>query len=177
MTLLLRTSGDPAALGPQVRALVARIDPLLAISSMQTMLEVRARSLARDRFLTVLMLAFAAVGMLLGVVGVYGVMAQLARRRMREMGIRIALGARTRQVQWLVVRHGAVLTGLGIGAGVLLAAGATRVIASLLYQVTPLDPLTFVSVPLLVLVTALLAAWIPALRASRADVTAVLRVE
>jgi putative ABC transport system permease protein len=104
-------------------------------------------------------------------------MAQLARRRMREMGIRIALGARTRQVQWLVVRHGAVLTGLGIGAGVLLAAGATRVIASLLYQVTPLDPLTFVSVPLLVLVTALLAAWIPALRASRADVTAVLRVE
>ena len=177
MTLLLRTSGDPAALGPQVRALVSRIDPLLAIASLQTMLEVRARSLARDRFLTVLMLGFAAVGLLLGVVGVYGVMAQLARRRMREMGIRIALGARTRQVQWLVVRHGAALTGLGIAAGVLLAAGATRVIQSLLYQVTPLDPVTFVSVPLLVLVTALLAAWIPALRASRADVTAVLRVE
>jgi len=177
LDLLLRTSGDPAALGPQVRALVSRIDPLLAISSMETMTEVKAQSLARDRFLTVLMLAFAGVGMLLGVVGVYGVMAQLTRRRMREMGIRIALGAKARQVQWLVVRHGAVLTGLGIGAGVLLAAGATRVIESLLYQVAPLDAVTFILVPLLVLVTAMLAAWIPALRASRADVTAVLRVE
>jgi putative ABC transport system permease protein len=177
LDLLLRSSGDPAALGPQVRALVSRIDPLLAISSMVTMTEVKARSLARDRFLTVLMLAFAGVGMLLGVVGVYGVMAQLTRRRMREMGIRIALGAKARQVQWLVVRHGAVLTGLGIGAGMVLAAGATRVIESLLYQVTPLDAVTFILVPLLVLVTALLAAWIPALRASRTDVTAVLRVE
>ncbi len=177
MTLVLRTAGDPAALGPAIRALITRIDPLLAISSMQTMNDVRAASLARDRFLTVLMLGFAGVGMLLGVVGVYGVMAQLARRRMREMGIRIALGAQARQVQWLVVRHGAVLTGTGIVAGVLLAAAGTRVIASLLYRVAPVDPVTFTAVPVLVLVTAVLAAWVPALRASRADVTAVLRAE
>ena len=177
MTLVLRTRGEPMAAAPAIRAIVARLDPLLAISSIQTMDEVRSASLARDRFLTILMLAFAAVGMLLGVVGIYGVVAQLARRRMREMGIRIALGARANQVQWLVVRHGIVLTGMGIALGVAGAALATKVIESLLYGVAPIDPITFVAVPVLVLFTAALASWLPALRASRADPTQVLRAE
>jgi len=156
---------------------VARLDPLLAISSLQTMEEVRAASLGRDRFLTALMLSFAGVGLTLCIVGVYGVAAQLARRRMREMGIRIALGARASQVQWLVVRHGVGLTALGIGAGTALALGATRVIRTLLYRVAPADPLTYLVVPALVLLTAVAASWLPAARASRADPCQVLRAD
>jgi len=177
MTLLIRTANDPASLAPAARRLVARLDPLLAISSIKTMDEVRSQSLARDRFLAVLMLAFAGVGMVLGIVGVYGVVAQLARRRMREMGIRIALGARGMQVQWLVVRHGVTVTGIGIGLGLLLALAATRVIRTLLFQVAPIDPLTFMAVPVLVLLTAGLASWLPAARASRADPCQVLRMD
>ncbi|HEU5220076.1 MAG TPA: ABC transporter permease [Gemmatimonadales bacterium] len=177
MTLVLRTAGDPLALAGPVRALVARLDPLLAIASIRTAEDVRAVSLGRDRFLTVLMLAFAGVGLALGIVGIYGVMAQLARRRMREMGIRIALGARAGQVQWLVVRHGLLLTGLGIVAGVTVALGATRLIRTLLFRVAPADAATYVAVPLLVLLTALLASWLPAARAARADPAQVLRAD
>jgi putative ABC transport system permease protein len=175
MTLVVRTAGDPAELAPSVRGIVARLDSKLAISSVRTMDEVRAAALSRDRFLAVLMVSFAVVGLVLGIVGVYGVVAQLARRRTREMGIRLALGARTGQLQWLVVRKGLGLTLVGIGFGVAIALGATTVIRTLLYQVKPADPVTFVVVPVLVLLTAGLASWIPAARASRADPAAVLR--
>ena len=175
MTLVVRSQGDPALLIPGVRRIVARLDPQLAITSIHTMDEVRATSLGRDRFLTVLMLSFAGVGLVLGIVGIYGVVAQLARRRTREMGIRLALGANTGQLQWLVVRKGLGLTLVGIGFGVAIALGATTLIRNLLYQVEPADPVTFVVVPVLVLLTAGLASWIPAARASRADPAAVLR--
>jgi hypothetical protein len=175
MTLMLRTTGDPLMLAGPVRQMVGRMDPLLAIASIRTMEDVRSVSLGRDRFLTVLMLSFAGVGLALCLVGVYGVAAQLARRRMREMGIRIALGARAGQVQWLVVRHGVGLTALGIVGGVTIALGAARVIRTLLYQIAPADPLTYVAVPALVLLTALAACWLPAARASRADPCQVLR--
>jgi putative ABC transport system permease protein len=177
MTLLVRTRNNPVLLAPAVRAIVKRLDPALAISSLRTMEEVRAQSLARDRFLTVLMLSFAGVGLALGLVGVYGVVAQLARRRMREMGIRIALGARAGQVQWLVVRHGVVVTAAGVAAGVAVALLATRVIRPLLYAVAPSDPVTFVAAPVLVLVTAAVASWLPAVRAGRADPCEVLRAD
>jgi len=177
MTLVVRTSGDPAALMQPVRKIISELDRELAISSIRTMEEVRSASLARDRFLTVLMLSFAGVGLTLGLVGVYGVVAQLARRRTRELGIRVALGARAGQLQWLVVRHGVMLTGAGILAGLVMAGAATRAMRSLLYGVAPMDPLTFVVVPLLVLATAVAASWLPAARASRADPCQVLRAD
>jgi putative ABC transport system permease protein len=177
MRLVLRTRTDPASLVPAVRRIVARLDPELALRSVETMDDVRAASLARDRFFTVLMLSFAGVGLALGLVGVYGVVAQLARRRMREMGIRIALGARAGQVQWLVVRHGVGVTAVGVAAGVGAALVATRVLRTLLYQVAPSDPLTFLAAPVLVLATAALASWIPAVRAGRADPCEVLRAD
>jgi len=177
MTLVARTAGDPAALAPAVRGSIARLDPKLAITSIRTMDQVRAAALGRDKFLAVLMVSFAGVGLVLGIVGIYGVVAQLARRRTREMGIRLALGARTGQLQWLVVRKGLGLTLVGIGFGVAMALGATKVIRTLLYQVRPADPVTFVLVPVLVLLTAGLASWIPAARASRADPAAVLRAD
>jgi len=175
MNLVIRTQGDPALLIPAVRQVVGRLDPLLAITSTRTMEDVRSASLGRDRFLTVLMLSFAGVGLVLGIVGIYGVVAQLARRRTREMGIRLALGANAGQVQWLVARRGLALTMIGIVAGISIALGTTRVIRTLLFEVAPADPVTFVMVPLLVLLTAGLASWLPAARASRADPCQVLR--
>jgi putative ABC transport system permease protein len=175
MFLVMRTTGDPTTLGPSVRNLVAQLDPDLAIVSMRTMDEVRAASLARQRFLMTMLLVFAGAGLLLAVIGVYGVMAQLARRRTREMGIRLALGAEGAQVRWLVVRHGLGLVVLGLGIGLAAALLATRAMRAFLYHVTPADPATFIGVPLLLVLTALAATWIPALRASHTDPAATLR--
>jgi putative ABC transport system permease protein len=177
MTLVVRSTTASAGLIQPLRDIVARLDPELAITSIRSMEDVRSASLARDRFLTVLMLSFAGVGLTLGLVGVYGVVAQLARRRTRELGIRVALGARAGQLQWLVVRHGVLLTATGIAAGLVVATVATRAMRTLLYDVAPLDPVTFVAVPLLVLGTAVAASWLPAARASRADPCQVLRAD
>ncbi|HTS88223.1 MAG TPA: ABC transporter permease [Gemmatimonadales bacterium] len=177
LELLLRTDGDPERLGPEVRALVHRLDPELAILAMTTMDEVRARSVARQRFLLTLLSVFAITGLLLAVVGVYGVIAQMARGRVREMGIRIALGAEPRQVQWLVVRHGLRLIAVGLGVGLAAAFLATRAMASLLYEIAPADPATFVTVPALLVLAGMAASWIPALRASRQDPAGALRLE
>ena len=177
MFLLLRTAGDPASLGPAVRRTVAELDRSLALESMRTMNDVRSQSLARERFLTTLLLLFASVGLALAVVGVYGVMAQMARRRVREMGIRIALGAQANDVRWLVVRNGLrlVLVGLVIGTGGALL--ATRLLQALLYGVASKDPLTFIAVSVVLVLTAVLATWVPATFASRADPATALRAE
>ncbi len=175
--MVLRTAGDPASLGPAVRRVVAELDPALAIESMRTMDEVRARSLARERFLTTLLLVFAAVGLALAVVGVYGVMAHMARRRVREMGIRLALGAQANDVRWLVVRNGVRLVVIGLVIGTAGALVATRTMQAMLFGVAPKDPLTFVAVPVLLILTALVATWMPATYASRADPATALRAE
>jgi len=124
-----------------------------------------------------MLVIFAAVGLLLAVIGVYGVLAQVARRRTREMGIRIALGSPIGRVRWLVVRHGLGLVTLGVGIGLAVALIATRGLGALLYHVAPADPVTFVAIPLLLALTGVVAAWIPALQASRADPAIALRSE
>ncbi|MFI5312000.1 MAG: ABC transporter permease, partial [Gemmatimonadales bacterium] len=177
MTLVLRTGASPASLAPAVRRIVREMDPELALTSVRTMEEVRSASMARDRFLTTLFLAFAMVGAALAMVGVYGMVAQLARRRTREMGIRAALGARGRQIQWLVLRHGLVLTGFGVATGLVGAFAGARAMRALLYHVAPADTFTFLTVPLLLMATAGAAAWLPAVRASRVDPAEVLRAD
>ncbi len=166
---------DPAALAPAVRRIVADLDPNLALISIRTMREIRSAAAARDRFLTALMLLFAGVGAILAVVGVYGVMAQLAQRRSREMGIRMALGAQPSEVRWIVVRHGLRLIGIGLAGGLAVAAGTTRVLQALLYQIATADPATFVAVPLLLAVVGVIATWVPAAQASRVDPATTLR--
>jgi putative ABC transport system permease protein len=177
MTVVARTSGDPASLAPGIRQVVAEMDGNLALGAVRPMSEVHAKSLARERFLTTLLLVFAGVGVTLAVIGVYGVLAQLARRRTREMGIRIALGAPVGQVRWLVVRHGLRLVAVGLAIGTTLALVATRGLQTLLYHVAPADPLTFVAVPVLLTLTGIVAAWLPAVQASRADPAIALRAE
>jgi putative ABC transport system permease protein len=175
--VVIHTSGDPSALGPWVRRIVHDLDPTLAIASMRTMASVRSASLARQRFFMMVLLLFAVVGMVLAVVGVYGVMAQLARGRRREVGIRIALGATGTGVRWMIVRHGLRLVAAGLAIGVVGALFATQAMRALLYNVSPGDPPTFVAVPMLLLAVGAAAAWVPALRASRADPTVALREE
>ena len=177
MFMVLRTAGDPASLGPAVRRTVAELDRSLALESIRTMNEVRAQSLARERFLTTLLLLFASVGLALAVVGVYGVMAQMARRRVREMGIRLALGAQANDVRWLVVRNGLRLVVFGLVIGTVGALLATRLMQTLLYGVASKDPLTFVAVSVVLVVTAVVATWVPATFASRADPATALRAE
>jgi putative ABC transport system permease protein len=177
MSLLARTSADPQSLAPAIRRLVSELDHDLPISDMQTVDEIRVHSLASQRFLMTMLVVFASVGVLLAVIGVYGVLAQVARRRTREMGIRIALGAPAASVRWLVVRQGLNLVLAGLAIGVSGALVATRGLAALLYHVAPADPVSFVAVPLLLALTGAAAAWMPALQASRADPAIALRSE
>ena len=177
MAVIVRTAGDPAALGPAIRRTVTDMDRTLALSSIETLNQVRAESLARERFLTTLLLLFAGVGLALAVVGVYGVMAQMARRRVREMGIRLALGAQANDVRWLVVRNGLRLVTVGLVIGTAGAFAATRTMQTLLFGVAPKEPLTFITVPALLVLTAVVATWIPASYASRADPATALRTE
>jgi putative ABC transport system permease protein len=124
-----------------------------------------------------MLVVFAGVGLVLAMIGVYGVLAQVARRRTREMGIRIALGSPIAEVRWLVVRHGLGLVTVGLAIGVVAALVATRGLGALLFHVAPADPLTFVAVPIVLALTGIAAAWIPALQASRADPAVALRSE
>lgn len=177
MSLVTRVAGDPAELAPAVRRIVAELDSDLPISDQRSMDDIRARSLANQRFLMTMLLVFATIGLLLAIIGVYGVLAQVARRRTREMGIRIALGASAAGVRWLVVRQGLALVAVGLAIGVVGALAVTRGLTALLYHVAPADPMTFIAVPVLLALTGLAAAWMPALQASRADPAIALRSE
>jgi putative ABC transport system permease protein len=177
ISLVVRTAGDPLAMAAPVRGIVRDLDPNLAVESMRTMSSVRADSLARDRFLMTMLIVFACVGLALAIVGVYGVLAQVTRRRTREMGIRIALGARGTEVRWLVVSQGLRLVAAGLVIGSVLALVVTRAMQRVLYHVPPSDPLTYVVVGMMLAATGMAAAWLPAHRASRTDPSLALRAE
>ncbi|MBX6363706.1 MAG: ABC transporter permease, partial [Gemmatimonadetes bacterium] len=175
--LVIRTTGDPLALAPAVRRAVHAVDPDVPVFAVRTMERVRAESLARSRFLMTLLLVFAGVALALAVVGVYGVTAQAARQRTQEIGVRMALGARSSDVRRLVVRHGLWLIAAGVVIGVVAALLATRAMRALLYDVAPTDPLTFLAVALVLALTGLLASWLPAQRAASTDPAVALRAE
>jgi len=133
--------------------------------------------MAQRRFQTWLLTAFSALSLLLAAVGIYGLLHQTVILRTREIGTRMALGARPRDVLWLVVGQGIRLAVCGIGVGILAAFGLTRVLAGLLFGVTPTDATTFFAIPVLLLAAALLACWLPARRATKVDPLVALRYE
>jgi predicted permease len=177
MTMVVRAKGDrdPLLLVSPVRAVVRGLDSLIALQDVRAMTAVHANAMSRERFTSMLVLVFAVTGIVLALVGVFGVLAQLVQSRWRELGIRLALGAQRGQVRWLIVRHGMTMLTLGIGAGLLVSLGATRVLATLLYEIRPTDGLTYGVVALLILGVGVLAAWIPAWRASSANPATTLR--
>jgi putative ABC transport system permease protein len=166
--LTLEASGEASALAAAVREHVRRRDDRvpMELSSMEALL---GRSLAERRFTMAILAVFGAVALALAAIGIYGVVSYSVARRRREMGIRIALGAPPRGVRRLVVRRSMALVATGIAIGVLGALALTRLLETLLYEVSPTDPLTFAAVILLLAATAWLASFIPALRGSRTD--------
>jgi len=176
-TLLVRTRTDPVTLIPAVRASIRAVNSGVAINRVRTMSEIRDAALARRRFVMTLVITFAVAGLLLALVGVYGVMAQLARGRRRELGIRVALGAPLAGIQMLVVRKGLGLAALGASIGILGAVAATRTMSDMLYGVAPSDPVTLLAVALLLTGAAVAATLPPARRAARVDPIETLRIE
>ncbi|HEX4488572.1 MAG TPA: ABC transporter permease [Terriglobales bacterium] len=177
VTLVMRTSGEPAAVAPVVRKIVAGMDANAPISEVQTMEQVVSEATAEPRFYVLLLGAFASVALVLAAVGIYGVMSYSVSRRTQEMGIRIALGARTADVIKLVVGQGASLALLGVGVGLVVAFSVTRLMARLLYGIAPNDPVTFAAVVVVLVFVALLACYIPARRATKVDPIVALRYE
>jgi putative ABC transport system permease protein len=162
--------------GP-VRELVRSLDPNLVVLRMTDMDEIISQSVARPRFIMTLLGVFAAVALLLGMIGAYGVVAHGVARRTHEIGLRIALGAERREVVGMVIRQGMITVLIGAAIGLAAALAATRVMSGLLHEVSPTDPWTFAAVSAAVIVVALGANYIPARRASRVDPLVALRVE
>lgn len=169
--------GDPTRVVPAVRSIIHDVDPALPLFGAVDMEDLVADSMARDRFLMLLLLAFATVAVVLALVGVYGVTAQAARQRLPEFGLRLALGARGRDIAWLTIRRGLALVATGVALGMAGALVATRAIAAILYGITPNDPATFALVALFLTTAGLAASWFPARRAARADPADTLRAE
>lgn len=170
-------AGDPAAVAAVVRGAVHAVDPDQPVAGVMPMPESLSDVLIAERFSAVLMGTLAALGLVLAALGLYGVMGCSVGRRTGEIGLRRALGARSRDVLRLVVGKGVWLVGLGLALGVAGAWALTRLIASGLYQVEAADPATFAGVALLLGAVALLACLIPARRATRIDPMAALRCE
>ncbi len=167
LVLVVRTRGDAASLAPAVRARIRAVEPSLAIADVRTMEDQIENALFLPRLGAILFGAFGAVALALTSVGLYGVIAYSVALRGREFGIRVAIGAAPRDMLRLVLRHGAALAGAGTAAGLAAAFAVARLMGSVLYGVSSTDALVFTAVPVLITTVSLLAAGIPALRASR----------
>jgi putative ABC transport system permease protein len=177
ISVAIRTRSGATDLVPALREAVWSLDKDQPLHDLKPMKEVLFQATAQRRFTLIILGVFAALVLLLTLVGLYGVLAYAASKRTREMGIRMALGAQRGDVFRLVLREGALLTMSGIAAGLLGALSAVSVMRSLLYETAPTDPTTFVTIALLLCVAAMLACWLPALRAASVDPMAALRYE
>jgi putative ABC transport system permease protein len=177
MMLAVRTTSSPESLIASIRKEVYALDADQPISDVATMEERFHQSLSQPRFSALLLGLFASIALLLASVGIYGVMSYLVTQRTHEIGVRMALGASTRDILKMVVSQGMILTLIGVAAGLVAAFILTRFLASLLFEVKSFDPLTYALVSLLLLVVAFIACYIPARRASRVDPMVALRYE
>ena len=175
LSVVLRTSLPAAALGPRIRQQIQSIDPGLPVFGVASMNDVLDRSLASRRFSADLVGGFAGLAALLASIGIYGLLAYMVGQSSRDIGIRMALGARPEAILRMFLHRGVVLAGVGVVVGLVFAASSASVMASLLYGVRPHDPAVFLSVPLLLFAIAVLASYLPARRATKVDPLIALR--
>jgi putative ABC transport system permease protein len=175
--LAVRTFGDPAAMTKSITAVVHTVDPELPLDQVKTMDQLVHESLASDRFSTVLFASFAGLALLLAAIGIYGVMSFAVAQRTHEIGLRIALGAGPREVLRLVIAEGMLLALIGLGVGLAGTYFVGRLMKTVLYQVNAIDPAAISAVTAVLLLSALLACYIPARRATQVDPMVALRDE
>ena len=175
--LAIRTNGDTSNLGGPVRQIIGEVDPDQPVSNVVTMAELLGEEAAQRRMGMIMLAGFAALALLLASLGIYGVLAYFVTQHTNEIGVRQALGATPRNILFLVLRKGMVLTLAGVVIGLIAAFALTRLMSSLLFGVAAADPLTFASVPLLLILVALFACYIPARRATKVDPLVALRYE
>lgn len=175
MMLAVRTSVDPGSLTSAVKQQVWSLDKDQPVTNVLTLSELVSNSLAQRRFVMLLLVAFAVMALLLAVIGLYGTLSYMVTQRRHEIATRMAVGAQQRDVIKLIIRQGMVLVIIGVGIGLIAAYFLTRLVATLLYAVTPYDPFTYVGVSVLIALISLLASFVPAYRASKVDPLKVLR--
>jgi putative ABC transport system permease protein len=175
MTLLVRTTGDPMSLAGAFRNEIRNLDKETPVTKLRTMDAIVAGSISDPRFRSLSLGLFAALAMPLVCIGIYGVMSYVVDQHTREIGIRMALGAQTWDVLWLVVKQGMTLTLVGVAIGLAASFALTRLMKSLLFEVRPTDPLTFIVIALLLTIVALLACYLPARRATQLNPIVALR--
>jgi ABC-type antimicrobial peptide transport system permease subunit len=177
MYVLIKTPGDPLAMTELVRRELSLMDPDVPVTDVETMEGYVDQAVSGSRAMSRLLTVFGAVALFLSAIGIFGVMSFSVVQRLREIGIRMALGARRGDVVRMVSRQGLALTLVGIAVGLVAAFGLTRVMSSILYDVSAADPLTYGGFALFLVAVSLLAAWLPARRATRVDPVIVLREE
>jgi putative ABC transport system permease protein len=177
MFVVARAAADPLSLSSALRGAVAAMDKNLAVSNVSAMEEITARSIGQERFTLLLLGVFSALALLLAVAGIYGVMSYAVAQRTHEIGVRVALGAQTRDVLKMVVTQGMALVFAGVGIGLASALALTRFIRGLLFGVSATDPMTFAGVAALLALVALVACYVPARRATKVDPMIALRCE
>lgn len=176
VTLVVRAEGNPASLGPSVREIVREADPDQPVANIRTLDAVLSTSVAQPRFRTLLLGFFAAIALTLAAIGIYGLLSHGVAQRANEFGVRMALGASPADVLRLVFRQGATLACIGMAVGLIAAIAAVRALDSVLFEISPWDPLAWIGSAGTLLAVSLLASWIPARRALRVDPVVALRI-
>jgi putative ABC transport system permease protein len=177
MTVLIQTSADPIQFAPAVRQAIQAVDPDIPISKIQPLAQNVADSLARRRFALTLLGIFGAMAALLTVAGIYGLLAYSVNARVREFGVRSAVGATRTDLVALILREAAILMAPGLACGLLLALIFSSLMKSFVYRLSPLDPLSLASAAVLLILLTMISAWIPARRAAAVDLATALRAD
>jgi ABC-type antimicrobial peptide transport system permease subunit len=177
MDVVLRTAVEPRSLAGVAERVVHGLDPELPVARVATLDEVLARSVSEPRFYAILLGSFAGTALFLAALGLFGVTSYAVAQRTREIAVRIALGARREELMRMVLGRALLLGGAGVAAGLVFALALSRVLSSMLFEVSPRDPLTLAGVAAVLLATALVASFLPARRATRVDPVVALRSE